>query len=267
MEEITDQLETLVLMALDANHENSFTRNEKLGSCDGYWEIRDQGRLLSFDAMHPRSSYTFDATDRTRIFAVTPGYLMTHAAETLGDEAEILMLDGNGLLKWYGFRKLRKPPRDVSTIGKPTHWYEAHFRAVTQNGSGEYVKRLVALDRAGKPLPVWISGHCVCAPKVEGASLILTASVIEDAHRTNTMLAALKDATEIKFPVPIDDYKDIFAERDGPLNGSRRKAIIHWVARHLRHSPRGKEFTVKKHTRGVQEFTIDGLQLRLTPND
>ena len=95
----------------------------------------------------------------------------------------------------------------------------------------------------------------------------VAASMIEDSHRSNTMLAAVKDATEIKFPVPLDDYKDVFADRDGPMNGARRKAIVHWVARHLRNSIRGKEHSVKRHTRGVQEFTIDGLRIRLTPND
>lgn len=266
MDEITDQLETLVLMALDANQDNSMTTKETRGEIDGYWEIRDQGTLLPFEAMQPKSSYTFDMTDRSRIFAITPGYLMAHPAEILGDEAENIMIDSLGIMKWYGYRKIRKPPSGVSYIGKPTHWYEAHFRAVNYTGKGDYVKRVVAIDRVGKPLPVWVQGHCVSTPKIEGESLILTASIIEDAHRSNTMLAALKDATEIKFPVPIDDYKDVFSERDGPMNGSRRKAILHWVMRHIRHSTRGKEFAVKKHTRGVQEFTIDGMRIRLTPN-
>lgn len=266
MEEVTDQLETLILMALDANHDDALTRTEARGLTEGYWEVSDQGKLLPFDAMRPASSYTFDMADTSRIFATTPDYLVTHPSEILGDEAETIMV-GGGLLKWYGYRRLRRPPRGVSYLGKPTHWYEMHGRIVAQTGSGEYIKRLVALDARGNPLLVRMQGHVVAAPPREGESLILSASLIEDAHRANTMLAAVKDATEIKFPVPLDDYKDVFAERDGPMNGARRKTIVHWVARHLRHSTRGKEFAVKKHTRGVQEFTIDGLRIRLTPND
>lgn len=265
MEEVTDQLETLILMALDANHDGAYTHTETRGLTEGYWEVSDQGKLLPFDAMHPSSSYTLDMTDDTRIFACTPDCLIEHPADVIGDEAETIMV-GDGLLKWYGYRRLRKPPRGVSYLGKPTHWYEMHGRIVAQTGHGEYIKRLVALDALGNPLLVQMQGHIVASPTREGEGLILSASMIEDAHRANTMLAAVKDATEIKFPVPLNNYKEIFAERDGPMNGARRKAIVHWVAQHLRHSTHGNEFAVKKHTRGIQEFTIDGLRIRLTPN-
>ncbi len=267
MENVTDKLETLILMALDASHEQTtatgITRRVKANG--GVQELYDQGDLLAADDMHPASAYTFDMADKERIFTTTADYLITHPADVLGDEAEVVMLDGE-TLKWRGYRRLRRAPKGVACLGRATHWYEMHFRFVTGNGAGEYYKRVVPIDRNGKPLLATVQGHSVCNPKLEGGMLVLCASVIEDAHRANTMLAAVKDATEIKFPVPIDDYKDVFAERDGPMNGARRKAIVHWVARHLRHSTRGNEFAVKKHTRGVQEFTIDGLRIRLTPN-
>ena len=263
MKNVTDQLETLILMALDANHEQSGL--EKTLQLSGQLiDIIDQGILLKFDDMRPESAYTFDASDDERIYARGSEYLMEHPAEVLGDFTEVLMLNDE-ILKWYGFRRLRAPPKGVCCLGKASHWYEIHMRFMTQNGRGKYFKRAVPLDKTGAPLLAKIGGHVICAPAFEGEHLILCASVIEDAHRANTMLAAVKDATEIKFPVPLDDYKDMFAERDGPMNGARRKAIVHWVARHLRHSTRGNEFAVKKHTRGVQEFTIDGLRIRLTP--
>lgn len=266
MEDVTDKLETMILMALDANHGQTVPgtlRREK--STGRVQELHDQGELLALDEMRPASAYTFDMADEERIFATTTDYLVTHPADVLGDEAEVVMLDGD-MLKWRGYRRLRRAPKGVACLGRATHWYEMHMRFVTGNGAGEYYKRVVPIDRNGKPLLAQVQGHNVCAPNEEGQMLVLCASVIEDAHRANTMLAAVKDATEIKFPVPLDDYKDVFAERDGPMNGARRKAIVHWVARHLRSSTRGKEFAVKKHTRGVQEFTIDGLRIRLTPN-
>ena len=266
MDEVTSQLESLILMALDANHTDSHTRIEDRGCIDGYWEVRDQGELLPFDAMRPESSYTFDMSDDSRLFSTTPDYLVTHPVDILGDKAEVIMMN-NGFLKWYGYRRLSRPPKGVSYLGKPSCWYEIHGRCVTQAGRGEYVKRLAALDSRGACLLVRMQGHVVASPKREGVGLMLAASMIEDSHRSNTMLAAVKDATEIKFPVPLDDYKDVFADRDGPMNGARRKAIVHWVARHMRNSIRGKEHSVKRHTRGVQEFTIDGLRIRLTPND
>ena len=266
MEQVTDKLETMILMALDANHGHTIPgtlrRDKATGAVE---ELRDQGELLRIGEMRPGSAYTFDMSDTDRIFATTKDYLVTHPADVLGDEAETVMLNGD-VLKWHGFRRLKNPPRGVACLGKATHWYEMHVRLVAPNGAGEYYKRVVPISRSGSPLLATVQGHNVCAPRIEGVTLVLAASVIEDAHRAGTMLAEVKDATEIKFPVPLDDYKDVFADREGPMNGARRKAIVHWVAKHLRHSGRGKEYEVKRHTRGVQEFTIDGLRIRLTPN-
>lgn len=264
MEQVTDTLETMILMALDANHEQSDVA-KTLRHSGQMLDIRDQGILLKIGEMRPESAYTFDASDSGRIYALRSELLMEHPAEVLGDSAEVVILN-DGILKWLGFRRLRTPPKGACCLGTASHWYEAHMRFVTQSGHGEYIKRAVPLNKAGSPLLAKAGGHVICAPDLEGANLILCASVIEDAHRANTMFAAVKDATEIKFPVPIDDYKDVFADRDGPMNGARRKSIIHWVAKHLRNSSQGKVHEVKRHTRGIQEFTCDGLRIRLTPN-
>ena len=266
MEQVTDAMETMILMALDANHGHSVPgtlRRDK--SRGGVEELRDQGELLRIGDMRPSSSYTFDMTDTDRIFATTKDYLLNHPSEVLGDDAEVVMLDGD-IFKWRGFRLLKQPPRGVACLGRASHWYEMHTRVVNANGDGAYYKRVVPLSFSGSPLVATVQGHNVCTPMREGQMIVLCASVIEDALRSDTMLASVKDATEIKFPVPIDDYKDVFADREGPMNGSRRKAIVHWVAKHLRNSAQGKEHEVKRHTRGIQEFIIDGLRIRLTPN-
>lgn len=267
MEQVIDKLETLILMALDANHGHLApgTTRRRDHSTNMVEVLHDQGELLRIDDMRPASAYTFDMSDDDRIFATTTDYLITHPADVLGDEAETVMLDGD-MLKWRGYRRLKKPPLGVYCLGKASHWYEMHSRFVAGNGDGNYFKRVVPIDRNGKPLLAQVQGHNVCVPSIEGMMLTLCASMIEDAHRANTMLAAVKDATEIKFPVPLGDYKDMFAERQGPMNGTRRKAIIHWVAKHMRHSVRRKEYEVKRHTRGVQEFHIDGLRIRIAPN-
>jgi hypothetical protein len=111
-----------------------------------------------------------------------------------------------------------------------------------------------------------MQGQGIGVPRLDGETLISAASIIEDANRSGAMLATVKDAREIMFPVPIADYKKVFADREGPKIGDRRKAIVHWVARHLRKSTRGNECVVNKHLRGVQEFSVDGLLVRLTPN-
>ncbi|OBU84422.1 hypothetical protein [Chromobacterium subtsugae] len=265
--EVTDQLETLILLALDANHKSAATKQFPVRNGNGdVLELRDQGTLLRFDEMLPNSAYTFDMTDDERIYATTPELLMAHPADIIGNEVELMMLSG-GALKWYGFRRLRQAPRGVAYVGKPSHWYEMHGRTVLSSGMGDYMKRVVALDKNGRPLPAKIQGHAICTPSVEGEFAIIVASLVEDAHRSGSMLATVKDATEIKFPIPLNAYQDVFFLRDGPMAGSRRKAILHWVAQHLRRSPRGTEHEVKRHVRGAQEFVIDGLRVRLTPND
>lgn len=262
---ITDNIETLILMALDANHGQAVVDTKRDDIRGGRLELHDQGELLALDEMRPTSAYTFDATDSDRMFATTTDYLITHPADVLGDESEVIMLNG-ATLKWYGIRKLQRAPKGVAVLGRASHWYEMHYRYMCPNGAGEYYKRIVPIDRHGTPLLARVQGHNVCVPQMEGEQLVLCASVIEDAHRSNTMLAAVKDGAEIKFPVPLGDYKDVFADRDGPMNGARRKAIVHWVAAHLRQSATGKPHPVQRHIRGVQEFVIDGLRIRLTPN-
>lgn len=266
-----DDIETMILLALDANHENNGTfsggasRGRNVGG--DKFELRDQGELLRIDSMKPRSAFTFDISgDDDRLFSTSPDYLMAHPAEIIGEQAESILLH-DGWLKWTGLRRLSKPPRGVVALGKVTHWYENHFRHIHTTGRGAYFKRVVPLDRNGRPLPAKINGHWICAPESDGVSLILTASIIEDAHRSGSMLATVSDATEIRFPVALDAYKELFALRDAPMVGNRRKAILHWVCRHIRASNRGKLHAVKQHTRGVDEFVIDGLRVRLEPND
>jgi len=269
-EEVTDRVETLILMALDANHTHQcrttpILRNRTSKTSSTVLEIHDQGDSLPFETMCPDSAYTHDLVGG-RIYATHHTSLAAHPAEVLGDEAEIALFSERDMLfKWRGFRRLPRPPKGLAWLGIATHWYEMHQRIVSQAGHGTYTKRVIPIDRSGNPLPATYHGNVICMPGAEGITLILCASVIEDALRANTMLAQVRDATEIKFPVPIGCYKSVFAGRDGPWAGDRRKAIVHWVASHLRRSLRGTEHVVQEHTRGVQEFRLDGMRVRLSP--
>ena len=268
MNTVTDDIETMIIMALEATHGGVAAIDTKIKdkSTGSRLTLIDQGTLLSFDEMRPKSSYTFDMVDKDRLFSMSHLDLVTHPSEIFGSESEVMAMDGSKL-KWFGYRRMKKAPKSVSTLGKVDMWYEAHIRMVTKDGNGDYAKRVIPISKSGKPMIGKIQGNFVCDPMIDGRSFILSASMIEDSLRSGTMLASVKDSTEIKFPVPIDDYKDVFSFRDGPMAGSRRKSIIHWVAGHLRSSNKGIEHKVKKHVRGVQEFTIDGLTILLTPND
>ena len=66
-------------------------------------------------------------------------------------------------------------------------------------------------------------------------------------------------------PVPIDDYKAIFLDRDAPFLNGKKRAIIHWVSDHLRRYRSGKISKIGKHTRGVDDIVIDGLSINIKP--
>lgn len=265
-EKITDDLETMIIMALDANHKYKSCGISRVADDGSTWDLHDQGEILTFDAMKPQSAFTFDMQGNDRIFAGSKEYLLDHPAEVIGDSLEVMMLLPDGRLKWQGFRLLPKKPKRVACLGKASHWYELHHRLIYPNGQGQYVKRVVPINKNGDALLAKIDGHFVCVPNIEGQHLYIAASMLEDARRTNAMLAEVKGDTGIKFPVPLDDYQSIFSSREGPMIGDRRKAIIHWVAKHLRRSSKGNTHEVKRHVRGVDEINIDGLRIKITPN-
>lgn len=262
-----DKLETLLVFALCSDHKKSIeTKTSLRDSRTGMsLSICDQGELLRLDHMSPESFYTIDVSDRERIFTCDKNQLLSHPADILQEKSEVMMLS-DGLMKWTGFRKINKLPRGVCFPWRPHVFYEYHFRAMLESGAGEYSKRIVAFDKKGNVVPAMIQGHGVGSPNIEGISSIVAASIIEDAHRSNAMLASVKDSAEVKFPVPLDDYKEIFSDRDGPFNGSRKKSIIHWVAKHIRKSKSGNYGEVKKHVRGVDKFTMCGMEVSIKAN-
>jgi hypothetical protein len=96
----------------------------------------------------------------------------------------------------------------------------------------------------------------------------MCASVIEDAHRVDAFTAHIAAESSIIFPIRVGEHLTAFALRDGPMAASgRRKALLHWVASHIRRKPTGGETTVQSHTRGACEFTVDGLRVAITANE
>jgi len=265
-EEVFDTLETMVLLALDGDKHVPFVGNPvKRFSGDKYEQI-DQGDLIGLKNKVPNNFYTFDMTDTDRLYTSDHNLLLNNPIDILGDGAEIALFKGHRL-DWTAYYKLKNRPKGVACLGKPAVWYEVHMKHIHINGSSEYFKRVVPLDNKGRALTAKIHNALVCAPQVEGEFLVVAASLIEDAHRPNAMLAEVKDSVTIKFPVPIDNYKELFFEREEPLTPSgRKKAIVHWVAQHMRKN-KNDTATVKKHIRGVQNICVGGVNITITPND
>lgn len=262
---VYDDIETLILMLLDAKcgkiNKDVVIRSKNVRKIS----LGDTGEIIKIDDMAPYSSYTADMYDADRIITTSPKYLAAHPYEILGEQKEVALF-GGGLLKWRGFRRMRTPPKGVACVGKASHWYEMHTRYVNTKGQDQYFRRIVPISKTGETLMSVYGGKPLCNPINEGECLIMCCSVIEDAHRANTMLAAIKSDNEIKLPVPLGDYKELFSGRDGPFIGNRKKAIVHWVAGHTRKTRNGEFSSVKKHTRGIQKFTMDGINVTITPN-
>jgi hypothetical protein len=262
-----DSLETMVLLALDGDKHVPFDGGVvKRFSGEAYQQL-DQGDLIGLENRIPQSFYTFDMTDEDRLYTTDRRMLLHNPIDVLGDSAEVATFQGDSL-KWVAFYKTKKRPKGVSYLGKPAAWYEMHHKLIRDDGCSVYQKRIIPLDSQGRALPAKIQNAFVCSPDAEGDSVVLCTSLIEDAHRPNTMLAEVKDSVTIKFPVPINEYKDVFFARDEPLTPSgRKKAIVHWVAQHMRKKKDNDITAVKKHVRGVQHITVGGVSITITPND
>jgi hypothetical protein len=182
--------------------------------------------------------------------------------------AEVVVFNDDGSrFQWSGFRKRKRLPKRVISTGTPDAIYEYHYRCVGADIRPHYQKRLILFDAKGRQMIAWIQGHIVSPDRQASPWPILMASIIEDANRTGTVLASVTDSLEIKFPIPLDAYKELFIVRDAPLTpAGRKKAILHWVSKHLRNTP-SKTVAVAGHTRGVDVFDIGGFRISLKHNN
>lgn len=220
--------------------------------------------LFTFRDMQPKRAFTFDPMDDDRIYTNHTEGLVRPPDETIGQQAEAVILDGE-VLKWAGFRKASRLPRGLCTLTKCRSLYEIHFRELTAEGCVSYSKSMVGVSMSGRPVQVLVAGGNYVGTK-DIELLVSVASVLEDAGRVDTVVAEFSDGVSLLMPVSVDDYLDLFRLRDAPLSPSgRRRALLHWVARHKRRKAGGSS-PVGAHLRGIEEFCTDGLTVRLTPN-
>jgi len=261
---VMDELESMILMSLDANN-NYQKKNYTTYKNNNVECVSTRAEnSLRFDDMKPKSCFTMDMSDDSRIYTGNYNLLLNHPSEIIGSEKEVMIFRDNKTMSWCGIRKTKKP-LNVSTIGKASFWYEMHFRDISFDNKQTYSRAVVPINNNGKPLLAKLQKSWTCNSNMMKYFIYLS-SVIEDSFRPNAMLATVKDSTEIIFPVPLDDYKNIFLDREGPMSGARKKAIIHWVAKHIRKSKKGNSHNVKKHTRGVDNIIVDGLNINIQAN-
>jgi hypothetical protein len=221
----------------------------------------DAGVRFKFQPLTPTTAYTADLSDGDRIFALESKLLLHTPQDLLGNKAEIALVCEN-FIKWSCFKKIHKRPLGVWVAKNGADLYEYHYRMIFPTGQSEYYKRLAAVDKNGNPVLTIIEGTHDQCNVADGQYAVLASSIIEDAHRPGTFKATVTDSVGLVFPVQQGHHLDVFKLRDGPFTGTRKRPLLHWVAKHLKRN-RTKEWPVSEHLRGIHEFSIDGMKVKL----
>ena len=178
------------------------------------------------------------------------------------EKVEMAILDASGL-SLNVYKRATKLPRGISVSGRIHTILSMHKMTASPDGTSNYAKDVVAVDRNGEVLPMFAKG--VIRKNLDRTKFRVSfdAAVAKSSVRDTAMLASVAESMELMFPVPLDDYKKVFSTREAPLTAAgKRKAILHWVGAHLRKSPSGGS-VVKSHARGVDEFTWGGIKTRV----
>lgn len=257
---ILDSVETMIanLLCADAG-DNSHTLGKRVKK-ERLVETFDAGAVLRFAPLTPRLAFLADL-GQSREFALNAQLLLHSPQDLIGNQAEVALV-ADDCVKWSAFRKLTKRPRGVFVSSPGADLYEYHLRFIYPDGRSTYWKRVAAINKHGTPVRVIIEGTKDQGGTLDGQYLIFAASMIEDAMRPGVFQATVSDHVGVTFPVPQGEHLGVFRLRDGPYSGSRRKALLHWVAKHVRRTASG-EHDVKAHLRGVHDFEIDGLKVKL----
>lgn len=221
----------------------------------------DAGARLKFQPLSPTVAYTADLSDGDRLFALDPKLLLHTPQDLLGSRAEVALVC-DGYIKWTCFRKIAKRPKGVWVAKNGADLYEYHYRLLFPTGQSEYYKRLAAIDKNGNSVLTIMEGTHDQGNAGDGQYAVLASSIIEDAHRPGTFKATVTDSVGLVFPVQQGHHLDVFKLRDGPFTGTRKRPLLHWVAKHLKRS-RTKEWPISEHLRGIHEFSIDGMKVKL----
>ena len=266
------ELEDAILLALSADRKASINqgrvyRSGKKGGGVNGGNVDVGNMCLGFQDMKPTSFFANDITDSERLVTDSRDLLLSRPQDIIGEGVEVaICLEAS--LRWLGYRKIESKPRakmPITPLGAVTHWYEYHIREI-RDGFECYGKRIVAFNDSGFTVPVKC-GNVFVSSQNESAHAYMACSLIEDAQRLNSLLCSVSDGCEIKFPVPFGDHIELFSIRDAPItDAGKRKAIIHWVRKHLRKTAEG-ETQVAGHFRGVRSIDIAGMRITLAPNE
>ena len=268
MEQTEDLMEHMLAVALCADAAPTNDNHQGAGVTLGRWVEGGMRAMTSeLPQRTPTSAFAHcRSLDGDRLVTTTHKLLLAHPAELIGDGVEVMALADQSV-EWTRLEPVRRLPRNMAAVGRAHYWAALHTRRIAANGVQNYYSTLVPFARDGAPLAAQWRGAWVCKPTNLGMDAIVACSLIEDAQRPNAMLASVRDGVELTFPVAEHAYLEAFALRDAPTTAQgRRRALLHWVAKHMRASRHGRG-EVKRHMRGVAQFDMGGYRVKLWSAD
>jgi hypothetical protein len=206
---------------------------------------------------------------------------------TVPDQTEVCMLMSKEeqveffvpRFTWTLFRRIKKLPRGIHTVGfvrRPVH-IECHNRTIMADGgiAASYVTLFTIDYHRNIALPVSIERFRTTLADYSEAGIrreidrinklfSCFAAAISNPPDPSLWKLQIKESARCWFAHDEHCVKELCDLRDGPLVGNRRKAVLHWVADHLRRTPNGNYVDVQKHLRGISEFNIDGINFNIT---
>lgn len=209
-----------------------------------------------------------DIEDETseRIFTRSKDYLVSDMKELIGNGFENTLLNGLSVI-W-----IKVIPTDLKKLKgfsafKHDAAFEYHYRVKYFDGSGEYIKRIVATYK-NNPVPIFYNG----AP-VENVydQLVALCSVKEDVCRNGVFHAKFTNSDTGKgliMALTGNGIIELMKFRDTPRTDSgRKRPILHWVKEHLRnYNTQNQEpgnTRIDSYERGIDSFESDGYVISI----
>lgn len=231
------------------------------------------GHFCGKTIMKPKKVYVFDrASNGDRIFAPSLEGVIVNPVFAIGDRLETLVIKDCGTLSWMGYKPMPAPRGIAAVTNEKVYWFSCHYRTIGKDGKETYLKDPVPITESGK-VPLiramgWKGFDAKETQAEQETQLALCLSMLEDATRTGSYLATVKESVEIMFPVGEDAYKDFFILRDGHKNTptGRKNPIIHFCKKHIRRTNNKNSIQVEKHARGATEVVVGPMTLQIKPN-
>lgn len=169
-------------------------------------------------------------------------------------------------ISMYFAKKIKKLPGNMKTFGHKAY-YEL-LAWLPQAAGGAYLHKqhfgisgngVAHMAQAGDMIDTGAEHRFKCSAIIQ-----CTIQFWQDRrHLWNVQ--AMEHEAKCTFGVYEEQIKSLLYSRNAPLTGTGRlRPILHWVKEHKKRINAGIDVDIKKHLRGVDEFTMGGVSFKIT---